>query len=260
MSNTTNENPCSGQEITNLIKERHQKMTDLHGQINTSLDKVHEEIEKTGRFSVGEKLLFTRIHFKYDKDSNREIASNAHCFNPVRDELIKIEGVILTVKEHHKVRLDYDQKDATPTYDGYILLDEKTGELYNNQYPYASYGQTSDTANWTADLQDNLIFKTNEDGSFVKTDDDRYIPLNEREGYADLTDTLFYIGSVFDKCNISEDRCLLISEDVVNSLNEFKGIITNIIDTSGFEIQWKTIGKNNFKVSQIVLKGTEGSL
>jgi hypothetical protein len=49
----------------------------------------------------------------------------------------------LTVAEHHMVRGEYDDKDAEPAYDGYILTDSK-GSVWHNQYPCAALGgQTS---------------------------------------------------------------------------------------------------------------------
>lgn len=52
----------------------------------------------------------------------------------------------LVVTEHHKVQGEYDEKGAEPKYDGYLLQDQE-GNLFSNQYPRASYGQTSDEGN-----------------------------------------------------------------------------------------------------------------
>jgi hypothetical protein len=52
----------------------------------------------------------------------------------------------LTVTEHHRVKGEYDCKDAEPTHDGYVLSDAKGG-VWHNQYPYAELGgQMSDGA------------------------------------------------------------------------------------------------------------------
>jgi hypothetical protein len=57
----------------------------------------------------------------------------------------RIHFTKLTVKEHHKVAWDYDETGEAK-YDGYVLVDDAK-RLYHNQYPTASYGQLSDTAN-----------------------------------------------------------------------------------------------------------------
>jgi hypothetical protein len=59
--------------------------------------------------------------------------------------LPEIEFLQLTVVAHHKVHNEYDEKDAEPTCDGFILKDEQ-GRIWHNQYPRASYGQTTDSA------------------------------------------------------------------------------------------------------------------
>ena len=51
----------------------------------------------------------------------------------------------LTVAEHHRVRSEWAAVDSEPTCDGYLLSAED-GKVYSNQYPTASYGQTTDTA------------------------------------------------------------------------------------------------------------------
>lgn len=57
----------------------------------------------------------------------------------------KVNLECLTVAEHHKVAWDQDP-DGKKEYDGYLLTDSE-GNLMANQYPTASYGQMSDTAN-----------------------------------------------------------------------------------------------------------------
>jgi hypothetical protein len=51
----------------------------------------------------------------------------------------------LTVKEHHKVRSEWQEETEEATCDGFILAD-KEGNRFHNQYPTASYGQVTDTA------------------------------------------------------------------------------------------------------------------
>lgn len=66
-------------------------------------------------------------------------------FNVRRSEMPRMEFIELTVTEHHKVYWEYDEKKAEPTNDGFVLTDEK-GRVWHNQYPRASYEQTSDHA------------------------------------------------------------------------------------------------------------------
>lgn len=93
------------------------------------------------RYNVGQTVLFMYVNF---------IASEprlGNLFYPWKDELVGVNFKKLTCKEHHRVPGDWDDEIK---YDGYIFSETKDGkeELYNNQYPRASYGQTDDSANW----------------------------------------------------------------------------------------------------------------
>lgn len=59
-------------------------------------------------------------------------------------EFPEIEFIELIVTEHHRVPSEWDSKDAEPRYDGFVLTDAN-GQVWHNQYPYASYGQVSDS-------------------------------------------------------------------------------------------------------------------
>lgn len=50
----------------------------------------------------------------------------------------------LTVTEHHKVRSEWENTDTPPACDGFLLKDSD-GRIWHNQYPFASYGQISDS-------------------------------------------------------------------------------------------------------------------
>ena len=102
---------------------------------------------KTGRFSVGETLL--TIGFVWEGNNKGSLYRRpyqAGLFGIDVEAVVKIEVMELTVVEHHKVPSEFDGEGATPTYDGYVLKD-KDGNRWLNQYPYASYSQTSDHNN-----------------------------------------------------------------------------------------------------------------
>lgn len=103
-----------------------------------------------------------------------------------------IHFVRLEVTEHQKVLGEWDAKDSVPQYDGYKLIDDD-GNLYFNQFPRASYGQTSDEGNRRFNLDrasrtedfrplsyhlltDTLsnIYKGIEDLSEIKEGEERY--------------------------------------------------------------------------------------
>lgn len=62
----------------------------------------------------------------------------------------EIRVQFLTVKEQHDVAWEFDPK-GEKRHTGYILADAE-GNAWRNQYPYASYGQTTDTADGLFDL------------------------------------------------------------------------------------------------------------
>jgi len=63
----------------------------------------------------------------------------------------------LTVTEHHRVPEHWEEDETKLTCDGYLLKDEN-GAVFANQYPRASYGQMTDTA----DRRFNLYFNKDE--------------------------------------------------------------------------------------------------
>lgn len=55
----------------------------------------------------------------------------------------EVHIIKLTVEQHHKVQWEYDDKDATPKHDGFILKGDN-GLTYANNYPRAGGSQVSD--------------------------------------------------------------------------------------------------------------------
>lgn len=95
------------------------------------------------RYEIGEVIY--GIHFGFEG----MLPKNCHMFlkptGPYFDKVKIVTIKKLVVIEHHKVRWMYDTDEQEARYDGYILKDEK-GDRWVNQYPRASYGQLSDTA------------------------------------------------------------------------------------------------------------------
>ena len=60
----------------------------------------------------------------------------------------------LTVTEHHEVSWDQDPKNKKK-YDGFVLTRED-GTIWHNQFPYASYGQLSTTADHVFNFYPNF--------------------------------------------------------------------------------------------------------
>lgn len=94
------------------------------------------------RYCVGEKVL--GISFTFKDEEFRGFFKLPFFYDTTPVE--KIHIVELEVKEHHKVQSEYDNDDVEPKYDGFILTDRE-GNVWHNQYPYAAYGQLSDTGN-----------------------------------------------------------------------------------------------------------------
>ena len=97
--------------------------------------------QNTGRYSVGQEII--GINFRYE---GRKIAGVLipYIYNDEKPSRIVFNK--LTVTEHHKVPWDQDSSEnPEKKYDGYKLIDP-SGRIWTNQYPRASYGQTSDGA------------------------------------------------------------------------------------------------------------------
>lgn len=125
------------------------------------------------RFQVNEVLPVVAIIFAGVDDSTNLMF---HPYYPWFDMFSKIERIEfehLTVTEHHRVRNEWAPKDAEPDCDGFILKSSKD-EIWHNQYPYASYGQTSDAA-------DRMFDRHLEEGEFVQWyDKNKNVPCQYR--------------------------------------------------------------------------------
>lgn len=99
------------------------------------------------RYQVGQKVPFIHVGFNYHKDPDRPNHPRVvGMYIPWRDQLTSLTILHMIVKEHHKVPWDQDDSEELK-YDGFIF-DDHNGTIWNNQYPRASYGQTTDTADW----------------------------------------------------------------------------------------------------------------
>lgn len=104
---------------------------------------IAKVVENTGRYTVGKKLLVVCFF----SNGEAPILGYGHPFMMGSDKYPS-DIVIreLTVTEHHKVKWDYDKEEDEASYDGYLLKDTESN-IYANQYPKASYGQTTDSGN-----------------------------------------------------------------------------------------------------------------
>lgn len=95
------------------------------------------------RFEIGQQVPFIKVKFH---DKPEAIPTFQRLFDPRVHELDSIEVKMLTVKEHHKVPSCYDIY-GEKKYDGFIFTEQTTDgkeQVWNNQYPTATYGQISD--------------------------------------------------------------------------------------------------------------------
>lgn len=93
------------------------------------------------RYQLNEDI-FVIGYYHNDKDRPNRIITSI--FDVILSPEIdwKFEIKKLTVTEHHKVEVKYFENQGK-TADGYVLIDFEN-KVYHNQYPTASYGQTSD--------------------------------------------------------------------------------------------------------------------
>lgn len=94
------------------------------------------------RYQVGEKLIVA--FFKFEGEKGFLWFSMPYLYHEKQIEQILLKEMEVT--EHHKVSWEYDA-DNKNDHDGYVLKD-KDGNIWHNQYPKASYGQTSSEADF----------------------------------------------------------------------------------------------------------------
>ena len=97
------------------------------------------------RFTVGEEYIFLVFHatFVQHGPDGKAFWRTSHA--PNRDILKEIRSMKLKCKSHHRVPIHYYENDPESKADGFIFVDESTGEEWYNQYPKASYGQLDDS-------------------------------------------------------------------------------------------------------------------
>lgn len=95
------------------------------------------------RYQVGQKLPVIHFSFRGVEPFHNSFFRMPYLYD--NTDVSKITITELEVTEHHKVAVDYDP-DQKKDCDGY-LLKAVDGTIYANQYPQASYGQTTDTGN-----------------------------------------------------------------------------------------------------------------
>lgn len=99
------------------------------------------------RYTVGQVYVFATVRFR-----GREAGD--FLFDPRRHTLEGIDLVKLTCTEHHKVVVEYYEKDG-PKADGFVFVDEQD-RTWHNQYPTAYYGQLDDSNDRQVRLHLNL--------------------------------------------------------------------------------------------------------
>lgn len=96
------------------------------------------------RYNIGQTLFAAHFVFASHNDCGNLLYTKPLLFS--NEQPLQINFAKLEVTEHHKVRNSYDDESKVPEYDGYVLKDSN-GVEFHNQYPTASYGQTTDTGN-----------------------------------------------------------------------------------------------------------------
>lgn len=97
------------------------------------------------RFEVGKSYPF--IGYTYTSEDGRNLSSHSYRYWEGMTVTTHLE--MLACESEHDVPVDYSQDTAK----GYILVDSKQRKAHN-QYPSASYGQISNTADFIARIFD----------------------------------------------------------------------------------------------------------
>ena len=125
----------------------------------------------TTRFQIGQTL--TTIAFRMPGIKKATFGPRVPLlFDSIQPE--KITLIDLVVKEHHKVNNEFEDADQEKTCDGFVLECED-GKTWHNQFPRASYSQTSDACDRqfnyaisTGDVIDDLISDENRQEIFTE--------------------------------------------------------------------------------------------
>lgn len=100
------------------------------------------------RFNVGDKIWTVSFTLADKKTGEIENAPFFYNPDPSMFDIKDIKFILLTISKHHRVPGDFSDKIE---YDGFQAVDTN-GDIWNNQYPRASYGQLDDSANWHFEL------------------------------------------------------------------------------------------------------------
>lgn len=97
----------------------------------------------SARYAVGEKVIVMAYIL------NGRAPWVNPMYRPWEDTLDEVLSEVLTVTEHHKVAWDQDPT-GEKKYNGFIL-ENRLHQAWTNQYPTASYGQTTTSADYYFD-------------------------------------------------------------------------------------------------------------
>lgn len=181
------------------------------------------------RFELNQKYPFVCVKFS---TQHRQFLNGmaASIYQPWEHTILGIEVKMLTCVEHHKVPNEWDSSEPPKLEcDGFIFLDEATGIRWSNQYPRASYGQTTDTA-------DRVVMRMYPEGTDYKAIPEDEVLEMELATYRveRVQNALHDAQAVIKKieAGIDVDKYLPVAEIRKNSqgLNGFREVLTGAIE------------------------------
>lgn len=152
-------------------------------------------------YEVGKEVIAIGFH-----SNDSEIESYPFLIEYIKNGL-KLFFKTLIVKEHHKVAWEFDQNNEKK-YDGFVLS-SKDNEVYYNQYPQASYSQTS----------------SDYDYAFVLNDEEDYHTIWDLTFYLKFLSNLLFVISLSGKKE--QDKYDLINNHLNFILDEFSKVYPN---------------------------------
>lgn len=154
------------------------------------------------RYEIGMEYVFARPVY-LDRDTGKVRKSGL--YDPTRHDLKDIEFVLARCEEHHRVHWDQDPSEEKK-YDGFVFSrvdGPNAGARFCNQYPSASYGQTTTDQDWKIEPEFDSAREAELD-AMHEADRDAWFA----ESYGQFTEFAYFIRPVVEAVDARSNRSI----------------------------------------------------
>jgi hypothetical protein len=110
-----------------------------------------ESAVQGARFKVGDTLYLVTFQYGSLSAPDKDIYSHTPFYGGNQGADLFLKDILFTeveITDHYLVNWEHDEIEIPPRYHGFAVIDRASGDIWTNQYPKATFSQTSDDADW----------------------------------------------------------------------------------------------------------------